>query len=185
MTSSLAGSNRTAMSVPCLRKTRCPVGANLASAASFNRTRHSRVSSRRRASQGCESQACFITVNSTAFPLGSQDGRRWLASSRFGSGLVKVSGFPPSAETFRSPAVESSAKTMLSSRPQFAPNIKGASHSAVATPPSTGIFFNLPSVQNPTQRLSGERKGLIPPSVPVMGFASDWSILRRNKRGFA
>ena len=52
-TSILARSNRTAMSVPCLRKTRCPVGTYLASAASCSRTCHSRVSSRRRARQGC------------------------------------------------------------------------------------------------------------------------------------
>ena len=103
MTSSLAGSNRTAMSVPCLRNTRCPVDTYLASAASCSRTCHSRVSSRSRASRGCESQPCLITVNSTAFPSGSQDGRRWLDSSRFGSGLVRVSGFPPSAETLERP----------------------------------------------------------------------------------
>jgi serine/threonine protein kinase len=39
---------------------------------------------------------------------------------------------------------------------------------------------NFPSAQNPTHRSSGERNGLMPPSVPEMALASNWSVLRRN-----
>ena len=182
MASSLTRSKRMAMSVPCRKKTRCPVGTYLASAASCKRICDSSESSRSKASLGCGSKRRPIMVNKTPFPLGRQNGRRWFDSPPFGSGLVNISGSPPSAETLERPTSCPFVNTMLLSRAQFAPKIEGAPQRTLGTPPSIGTFCNLSSAQNPTQRLSGERKGLMPPSVPAIGLASDWSILRKYNR---
>src|SRR5512135_3813427 len=205
-TSYLERSNRAPMRHPRLTNTMCPVGTYLPSAASWIRTRDSRVSRRSRASAGLVSHPFFITVNSSAFPSGSQCGSRWEYSSLFQSGVVKLSGFPPSAETLERPAASPSVNTMLLSRgPQAAPNSHPVSHNVPGTPPSTGTFFNVPpvqstdslldggkglvpsfeEVQNPTHLPSGDRKGMMPPSVPAIGADSERSILRRYNRGAA
>ena len=46
-----------------------------------------------------------MIVNSTPLPSGRQWGRRWLYSSFVLSGVVRDSGFPPSAETLKRPDV--------------------------------------------------------------------------------
>ena len=61
---------------------------------------------------------------------------------------------------------------IVSSDPQLAPNITGVSQIVVAGPlPLMDVFFRAPALQNPTQRPSGEKKGLDPPSVPAIGVA--------------
>jgi hypothetical protein len=62
---------------------------------------------------------------------------------------------------------------IVPSDPQLAPNMTGVSQIVVAGPlPSTGVFFNAPPLQNPTQRPSGETKGLDAPSVPGIAVAT-------------
>ena len=73
------------------------------------------------ATLGWVSQYSLIIVNSTPLPSGRQWGRRWLSSSFVLSGVVKASGFPPSAETLKSPTSSSGENTMLLSDPQLAP----------------------------------------------------------------
>jgi hypothetical protein len=41
----------------------------------------------------------------------------------------------------------------------------------IGAPPVTAIFFSLPVAKNATHRPSGEKKGLVAPSVPVSNVA--------------
>jgi hypothetical protein len=50
---------------------------------------------------------------------------------------------------------------------------------STAGPPPSESFFNFPPAKNPIDSPSGEKKGLIPPSVPKRAFPSVWSIARR------
>ena len=50
--------------------------------------------------------------------------------------------------------------------PQAPPRPNGASATTCAEPPLISIVFSLASAKNPSERLSGDQNGKIPPSVP-------------------
>src|SRR5262245_54133093 len=52
----------------------------------------------------------------------------------------------------------------------------------VATPPSIDTRFNQPATKKPTERPSGERNGLVAPSVPAMGVTASFDSSRRYRR---
>src|SRR5712664_3285724 len=92
-------------------------------------------------------------VNSTALPPGRICGQRWLVSPCANS--VTGVGSPP-AEGIRDKPLNVSAAMMLPSSPQLPPPPTGASHKAIAEPPSTEIFFSFNVAKKPTHRPSGE-----------------------------
>src|SRR6266567_5845373 len=55
---------------------------------------------------------------------------------------------------------------------QVPPLPKGASHITSAEPPLRSIVFNLPPAKKPRDRLSGDQKGKVAPSVSASGCAS-------------
>src|SRR5208283_5945746 len=105
----------------------------------------------------------------------------WLNSPLDLSGVVRISGLPPSAEIIKRRAYTPCANTIWLSGPQLpaAQHNWIRSDNVTGTPPSVDTFINLWYAQNPTHRSSGERNGLIPPSVPAMGLASNSSVLRK------
>jgi hypothetical protein len=64
--------------------------------------------------------------------------------------------------------------------PQLAPLGSEALPRVRATPPVTEIFFSVPLAKNPTHWPSGEKKGLMAPSVPGIDLASKPSSARRK-----
>jgi hypothetical protein len=65
---------------------------------------------------------------------------------------------------------------MVSSAAHLAPFPNNASQIVAMVPPSTDIFFSLPSkVKNPIHVPSGKKKGVCAPSVPSMGLSASWS----------
>ena len=79
------------------------------------------------------------------------------------------------------------AGVLVLSRAQLTPNGFSAAHNTSGAPPVVEIFLSWPSCQKPIHRPSGEKNGPRPaavaaveeaPSVPRMGVASSWSILR-------
>ena len=120
---------------------------------------------------------CGAEVNRTNWLPGIVKGHLWLASPGFN--CVKTSGCPPDAETRHSPPVLLKATMMLfPSSLQPAPTPTGASHSVTAAPPSTAIFFILPSAKKPIQSLRGEKNGEWAFSVPARGSARHWPSKR-------
>src|SRR3982751_2894296 len=91
----------------------------------------------------------------------------WLPGSTFGQRCVRSPGFifvigigvPPAEETRASGPAGLDANTIFPSSPQLAPRIDVASQSVTAAPPSTEIFFTLPSDVNPSHCPSGEKNG--------------------------
>src|SRR5688572_2584912 len=63
------------------------------------------------------------------------------------------------------------AKTITLSRFQLPPRPAGASHSTVGGPPPISTFLSFPAAKNPTNRLSGDQNGKVPPSVPGISRA--------------
>ena len=64
-----------------------------------------------------------------------------------------------------------SRKTIVSSSLQLPPRLLIASASVTAAPPLSAIFLSVPRAQNPIQRPSGEKKGLMASSVLDSGSA--------------
>src|SRR5713226_4414233 len=75
------------------------------------------------------------------------------------------------------------AKMMLWSSPQAPPRAVGASHKAIAVPPSTEIL-SFPPAKNATHCPSGEKKGAKAPSVPANSVALGSFRRRVNSREF-
>ncbi len=61
------------------------------------------------------------------------------------------------------------SKRMTPSELQLPSAPVGASQIFCAGPPVTSIFFNFPSAKNARNRLSGDQKGRVVPSVPFRG----------------
>src|ERR1700690_2908035 len=108
-------------------------------------------------------------VNSTALPPGRICGQRWLGSP-FCKSVTGVGG-PPAEGIRDKPLVKLSAAMMLPSWPQLPPTKLGASHKAIAEPPSTDIFLSFPCAKNATHCPSGEKKGENASCVPVSSVA--------------
>src|SRR5580704_3097832 len=92
---------------------------------------------------------------------------------------------PPNSETRYIPECEAGAKMMTPRAFQSPPRPKGASASATAGPPSSLIFFNLPSAKNPIERPSGDQNGKEAPSVPSIGSADNLLSSRTQTRASA
>ncbi len=102
------------------------------------------------------------TQKSTPRPPGSMSGQWWPISPSFSLTVVRASTGPPDARPRRRPSLPTVAKIMVSSAPQLAPRgaPPGLFQSVTAWPPSTAIFFHVPSTaEKPTQRPSGDRNG--------------------------
>ncbi len=67
----------------------------------------------------------------------------------------------------------------MSSSVQVAETEVGAWQRVIGPPPLKEIFFTRSCVRNPTQLLSGEKKGCQAPYVPVIGVISKLSISLR------
>ena len=115
-----------------------------------------------------------ITLKSAAWPPGRTCGQRWLISWP-ATGVVRGRGAPPEAGTCQSPLHELGAKTIVPCEPQLAPRRLLAGHRVSGSPPWIRIAFMWPSASKPNHCPSGEKKGLLPPCVPAIGFASSWS----------
>ena len=61
---------------------------------------------------------------------------------------------------------------------QLAPPGAGVLLRVTAAPPLMDTFSSFPLAKNPTHWPSGEKKGLMAPSVPAMGLVSKLSIAR-------
>ena len=75
-------------------------------------------------------------------------------------------------------------QTMTPLRLQLPPRPRGASASVSTGPPPASIFFSLPPAKNATDRLSGDQKGNVAPSVPASGWAVNPSSERIHKDWF-
>src|SRR5450759_587721 len=60
----------------------------------------------------------------------------------------------------------------------------GASQIFCGGPPETSTFFSFPSAKNPRNRLSGDQKGRVVPSVPARGCAASALSARTQMRLF-
>jgi hypothetical protein len=67
------------------------------------------------------------------------------------------------------PSASFKAAMMRPSSAQLAPLGLGASHSVAGEPPWTEIFLSLPLAKNPIHWPSGEKNGVLAPSVPESG----------------
>ena len=94
---------------------------------------------------------------------------------------VTATGRPPLALTRYKGSVAERVNTMVPSAFHVPPRVlKGASATACTSPLATSIRFNWPREKNPTDRLSGDQKGLLPPSVPGSGRAASESSVRSH-----
>src|ERR1019366_7438325 len=110
-----------------------------------------------------------LAVNNTALPPGRICGQRWVISPLCKS--VTGVGGPPAKGIRDKPPMLLSDAMMLPSSPQLPPLGWVALHKVIAEPPSTEIFFRLPSVKKATHCPSGEKKGADAPCVPASSVA--------------
>src|SRR5262249_49468040 len=104
----------------------------------------------------------------TAVPPGNNCGHRCEISPL--SSFVSGSGLPPPSGTRNKPDA-CCAKTMKPSSDQLPPANDRVSHNVMAAPPDTETFLSRPSAKNAIHCPSGEKNGLIAPSVPGSGEA--------------
>ena len=160
VTSRCARSKPSAKSVPLCRKSRCPLARTcrsrrpaaapcaLRSATAARRCFLCRSRSRPAGSGWCRATPC----------PGSTCGNRWVNSPV--SSVVVTTGVPPPSEDTRDrPVCLSGEKKMVPSLPQSAPRPFGASHSVIAPPPETEIFFSFPDAKNASHWPSGKKTG--------------------------
>src|SRR5271170_4950803 len=104
------------------------------------------------------------------FPSGRKNGQRCEVCA--GSTLVMGTGVPPLALTRTIGDCASGANKIVPPGAQVPPRPKGASQTANGDPPLRSIVFNLAPAKKPTDRLSGDQKGKVAPSVLASMCAS-------------
>jgi hypothetical protein len=87
---------------------------------------------------------------------------------------------PPDDGISLRPEDQKGEKMIVPRRVQLPPPGTLASVRATGVPPESGTTLSFPSTKNPTLRLSGEKNGLIAPSVPAKGTESNAPISRRK-----
>src|SRR5262245_59870066 len=97
-------------------------------------------------------------------------GAVWLPSWRELSRVVTCVTFPAVAEIRYSQAL--SPKRITPSRLQAPPRGNLTSQSVSTGPPVASIFLSRKSAKKPMERLSGDQKGPLAPSVPASGLDS-------------
>src|SRR5262245_39227653 len=98
-------------------------------------------------------------------------GRTWGAARRLPFSILCAArnvDEHPQEGIRESPAVPPFNAAMMSpSSPQLAPTAgPGAGHSVAGEPPCTATFLSLPSAKTPIDWPSGEKNGVVAPSVP-------------------
>src|SRR5687768_2723803 len=110
-------------------------------------------------------------LNSSAFPPGRSWGQRWLLSLPIK--LVTAVGVPPPAATRQMPAPTVGVNRIVSSTSHFGADCHvtapDTSETVTGVPPLRRTFISRPRAENPSHWLSGEKNGLLPPSVPGIG----------------
>ena len=91
--------------------------------------------------------------------------RAWLVSPF--SSLVSGPGAPPASDTCWIGEPPLGVKVIVPPLLQLAPRELTKRPRVNAAPPLTEIFFRLPAAKNPIHCPSGEKKGLLAPSVPA------------------
>src|SRR5262245_6322599 len=116
-------------------------------------------------------------ANRTNGSPGTASGQTWLFSSP--ANCVKARGAVPASSDTRSSTDHSDANTIEWSADHVAPKALGTSVSVVTAPPLSGTFFRRPLEKNPSHCPSGEKNGIVAPSVPATGAVSPVCIVLR------